>query len=125
MRRLLIFTALASLTACSLQEKDVAGYWQAVSFFENGKTVTANNLDLDAVSLRLTPDGGYEFHSQGSYYETGRYRVSVKYLFLTDTTRTPAKEHVVKVLHLSADTLKIQMSQDNKEQVLFLARKER
>ena len=124
MQRLLILTALATLTACSLQEKDVAGFWQAVSFFENGKTVTANNLDLDAVSLRLTPEGGYEFHSQGSYYETGTYRVSARYLFLNDTTRSPAKEHVVKVLYLSADTLKIQMSQDNKEQVLFLARRD-
>ena len=123
MQRFLIFTALACLTACSLQNKDVAGYWEAVSFFENGKTVTAGNLDLKAVSLKLTPEGGFEFHSQGSYYETGTYRVSARYLFLTDTTRYPAKEHVVKVLHLSADTLKIQMSQDSKEQVLFLARR--
>lgn len=121
MQKLLILITLIGISACSLDEKDVAGNWQAVSFFENEKSVATN---LDSVSLQLSPDGGYAFRSQGFYRESGHYRVSARYLFLTDTTKKPEKEHVVKVIHISQDTLKIRMSNDNKEQVLFLARRE-
>lgn len=117
LRYLLIFICLFS---CSLHEKDVAGEWQAVAFFENGQSQAAN---LDSVSLRLSPEGGYEFRSQGFYREAGSYRVSVRYLFMTDTTQTPAKEHIVKVLYLSEDTLKVRMAHEDKEQVLFFARR--
>lgn len=120
MLRILILIACASLQACTLSEKDLVGAWQAVSFYENGQSVVTN---LDSVSLHLAPQGGYEFRSQGFYREAGTYRISAKYLFLTDTTQTPAKEHIVKVLNISADTLKICMSLGGKEQVLFFARK--
>ncbi|MCK6694484.1 MAG: hypothetical protein L6Q97_20600 [Thermoanaerobaculia bacterium] len=121
MLRHLILPAFICLFSCSLHEKDVAGEWRAVAFFENGRSLATN---LDSVSLRLSPEGGYEFRSQGFYRESGSYRVSVRYLFMTDTTQTPVKEHIVKVLYLSSDTLKIRMSYDNKEQVLFLARRQ-
>ena len=118
-RYLILFTFIC-LVACALHENDVAGDWQAVAFYENGKS---NPVKLDSVTLRLSPEGGYDFRSQGFYREAGSYRVSVRYLFLTDTTQTPAKDHIVKVLYLSADTLKIRMSHENKEQVLFFARR--
>ncbi|MBK9338492.1 MAG: hypothetical protein IPM98_18940 [Lewinellaceae bacterium] len=79
---------------------------------------------LDSVSLRLTAEGGYEFRSLGYYREAGSYRVSGSHLFLTDTTRQPNKEHTVKVLHLSADSLKVLMADGKKRQVLFLAKAE-
>lgn len=120
MLRHLILPACIFLFSCSLREKDVAGDWQAVAFFENGQSKAAK---LDSVSLRLSPEGGYEFRSQGFYRESGSYRVSVRYLFLTDTTQTPAIEHIVKVLYLSEDTLKVRMNHADKEQVLFFARK--
>jgi hypothetical protein len=114
-----MFTSLFGLYACSVQEKDLTGSWQAAAFFENGQSVASN---LDSVSLQITPEGGYEFRSQGFYREAGAYRLSAKYLFLTDTTQIPAKEHIVKILYISADTLKIRMSAGGKEQVLFFAR---
>lgn len=119
--RLITLLICLGITACTLQQKDVAGVWQAVAFYENGKTVAA---PLDSVRLKLSPEGGYEFKSQGFYSESGQFRVSARFLFLNDTTREPAKEHIVKVLHLSEDSLKIQMSREDKEQVLFLAKVE-
>lgn len=118
-RYLILFTFIF-LLSCAFHENDIAGDWQAAAFYENGRSRT---VKLDSVILRLSPEGGYEFRSQGFYREAGSYRVSVRYLFLTDTTQKPAKEHIVKVLYLSADTLKIRMSHDTKEQVLFFARR--
>ena len=118
--RLIMLMVCLGMAACTLQEKDVAGVWQAVSYFENGKSVST---PLDSVKLILKPDGGYEFYSQGQYYESGPFRVSARFLFLTDTTRIPLKEYIVKVLYVSEDSLKIQMSRENKEQVLFLAKR--
>lgn len=119
MQRLLVFITIFGLFACSVQEKDLAGSWQATAFYENGQSVASK---LDSVALWLTPQGGYAFRSQGFYREAGSYRVSAKYLFLTDTTQIPAKEHIVRILYISADTLKIRMSHDGKEQVLFFAK---
>ena len=110
---------LAAVAACTIQEKDIAGQWQATAFYENGQTLT---VPLDSVKLVLTPEGGYAFSSLGFYRESGTYRVSIRYLFLTDTTVQPAVEHILKVLYVSEDTLKIRMSRQGQEQVLFLAK---
>lgn len=105
---------------CAPQEHELAGEWQAVAFYEDGKTVPTK---LDSVALRLTPEGGYEFRSQGLYRESGNYHCSMFYLFLTDTLAQPVKEHTIKVLYVSADSLKIRMSNADREQVLFFTRK--
>ena len=107
--------------ACSLDAEALTGHWQAVAYYENGQTKAA---PLDSIRLRFLPGSGYEFTSQGLYHESGTFRVSVKYLFFTDSTQYPAKSHVVKVLYLSPDSLKIQMAQENVEQVLFFVRRQ-
>ncbi|TNE59292.1 MAG: hypothetical protein EP344_08955 [Bacteroidetes bacterium] len=115
-----LFALIAGwIQGCFLDKEQLPGNWQAVAFYENGHQV---NTVLDSVSLQFMPDGGYCFYSQGFYRESGTYRTSASYLFLTDTTTTPPQEHTVKVLYLSADTLKIKMMRDTLEQVLFLAR---
>lgn len=109
---------LLSFSACSLDIKQLNGSWKPVAFYEDGQSLAA---PLDSVSLRFSPDvGQYEFRSVGFYREAGPFRVSGNHLFLTDTTEKPAQEHVLKVLFLSADTLKIQMKKADREQVLFL-----
>lgn len=77
-------------------------------------------MPLDSVRLVFSPDGQYEFRSVGFYREQGPFRLSGSHLFLTDTTEKPAKEHVLRVLFLSSDTLKILMKKGDAEQVLFL-----
>ena len=109
------------LSGCVPDPDLLPGKWQAAAFYEQYKNV---QTPLDSVSLRLTAEGGYEFRSLGYYREAGSYRVSGSYLFLTDTTRQPNKEHTVKVLHLSADSLKVLMADGKKRQVLFLAKAE-
>ena len=114
---LLLLAALWN--GCTLQESDLPGRWQAVAFYQNGRRV---QTPLDVVALDLLPDGRYQFQSQGLYRENGTYHLSMFYLFLTDTTVQPAKEHTVKILYLSADSLKIRMQEAGKEQVLFFRR---
>ncbi|MEZ4942572.1 MAG: hypothetical protein R3D58_16980 [Saprospiraceae bacterium] len=106
-------------SGCSVDPHKLPGNWQAVAFFENGKTVA---VPLDSVRLQLTENAGYVFKSQGFYQEAGSYRVAASYLFLEDTTVVPNKERTVKVLFLSSDTLKIEMKLSGNKQVLFLKR---
>ncbi|MBL7774388.1 MAG: hypothetical protein JNK89_00205 [Saprospiraceae bacterium] len=109
----------AGQTACTPDKNLLVGHWQAVAFYENGKT---HQAPLDAVALDLDANGGYQFRSQGQYLESGAYRLNAAYLFLRDTTAQPAQEHRLKVLHVSADSLKIEMRQGDAVQVLFFAR---
>jgi hypothetical protein len=102
--------------ACELDTDQLNGSWKAVAFYESGQSLGA---PLDSVALVFSQAGQYEFRSVGFYRETGPFRISGTHLFLTDTTEEPAKEHVLKVLFLSADTLKIQMKKSGHEQVLF------
>lgn len=106
--------------ACTMNQKDLAGTWQAVAFYKNQKSA---EVPLDSVMLRFTSDGAYEFRSQGFYRESGDYRLSAAYVFLSDTTENPPLQHTLKVLYLSADSLKIQMAAGDEKQVLFFVRK--
>ena len=117
---LFLFICWTLFPACSLDYRDVAGDWKAVAFYENGQTV---QTPLDSVGLLLTPGGRYRFQSIGYYREAGRYRCSLRYLFLEDTTTSPTQERMVQVLHVSSDTLKLKMGQAGKEQGLFLVPK--
>lgn len=108
---------LILFAACGLDVNLLTGHWRAVAFYEKGQSLDA---PLDSVALLFTGAGQYEFHSTGFYRERGPFRVSGEHLFLTDTTEEPAQEHVLKILFLSADTLKIQMKKGDSEQVLFL-----
>lgn len=114
-----LLTTFWTQSGCAVDPNKLTGSWQAVAFFENGKTVSA---PLDSVRLHLTENAGYEFKSQGFYQEAGSYRVAASYLFLEDTTVVPKKERTVKVLFLSSDTLKIEMKLSGNRQVLFFKR---
>ncbi|MBV6438556.1 MAG: hypothetical protein DYG98_21720 [Haliscomenobacteraceae bacterium CHB4] len=104
------------LATCTLDVNRLVGRWRAIAFYEQGQSHAA---PLDSVVLAFTSSGHYEFRSAGFYRENGPFRVSGQHLFLTDTTEHPAKEHILKVLFLSGDTLKIQMQKGDNEQVLF------
>lgn len=121
MKAFLFFSSLCFLCACRLDERTLQGDWQAVAFFENGQR---REIDLSPVRLSLSDGRHYIYESIGLYREEGTYRSSMHYLFLTDTSRTPPVEHIVKVLLLSPDSLKIRMQQDSAEQVLWLARRQ-
>lgn len=114
----LLFPALTA-AGCSLDNSLLPGRWHAVGLYEAGQSVHA---PLDSVRLVFTDNSQYEFRSAGFYQEAGPFRASGYYLFMTDTTVTPPREHTLKVFYLSDDTLKIQMKKGGMEQMLFLTK---
>jgi hypothetical protein len=112
------FCSMLSAMACTADPEQLAGHWQAVAFFENGQTVA---VALDSVRLILHPGGHYHFKSLGEYSEAGRWRSSVRYLLLTDTTDgAELRERALQVQVVTTDTLKLMMKQQGKTQLLFL-----
>ena len=116
---LLIISSLVLLASCAFDEEKLQGKWQAAALYENGKSV---DVPLEEVQLEFGPDQAYRFTSVGFYEEKGYFRSSVNYLFMTDTTTNPHQEHVVKVLYLSDDSLKLRMVKDSVKQALFLVK---
>ena len=118
MKRLFFFFSVLFCASCALNVNQLEGNWHAVAFYEEGQSSSAA---LDSVALVLEPaKQRYEFRSMGHYRESGPLRMEGKHLFLTDTTVQPAQSRTLRVLFLSDDTLKLLMSADGKEQVLFL-----
>lgn len=119
MSRLRLLLGCLLLAGCLPDETELAGAWQAVGFYENGQ---ASAAPIDSVRLVLNTGGSYVFSTVGQYREKGLYRLSLHYLFLQDTTQEPSPEHILKILYLSRDSMKLQMESGGQEQVLFLKR---
>jgi hypothetical protein len=113
------FFLILLLAGCSLNHDQLKGHWQATAFYQNGQSV---QVPLDQIRLDLEADRHYSFRTIGHYSEAGYWRSSLQYVFLTDTVSQPQREQHVKVLYLSADTLKISMQHGASEEVLFMAR---
>lgn len=112
---------LPIFAACNLDEDTLRGRWGAAAFFEEGQSVAA---PLDEVSLEFLPTGQYVFRGPFKYSEAGRFKCSMHYLLLTDTTVFPPHEKTLKVLFLSPDSLKIRMEKDGRQQVLFFGKQQ-
>lgn len=117
MKRILLFSLITF--SCSVENNQLIGAWQAVAFYEMGQQI---HTPLDSVRLSFSPTGSYRFNSLGLYAEEGSYRLAGRYLFMRDTTVHPVVERAVKVQYLSADSLKIGMELNGKQQVVFFSR---
>jgi hypothetical protein len=115
------FLLLLSLTGCSLDQDALHGEWLATGFYKNGQ---AAELPPDSVRLGFYPEGTYRFSSIGFYREAGHFRTSMHYLLLTDTSTQPPQDHILKVLFLSEDTLKLRMERGGEDQQLVLVKKQ-
>ncbi len=118
MKKILPILLLCAVS-CELDTQHLTGRWRAIALYEGGQTVTA---PLDSVLLHFSENGNYKFGTIGFYREEGPFRVAGKHLFLTDTTEKTPKEHILEVLFLSNDTLKLRMEKDGNEQVMFLTK---
>jgi hypothetical protein len=118
-KKIFFCIGIVLLVGCGFDRNKLTGEWRAGALYENGQKMTA---PLDSFLLRFDSSGAYRFRTMGRYAESGHFSNSMQYLFLTDTTRTPHREHALKVLFLSKDTLKLQMKRGGKDQVLFLIR---
>ncbi len=112
-------TFFLAMSGCSVDNRTICGRWQAQNFYDSGQTVFT---DLSAVQLDLAPNQRYLFQSMGQYREAGRWRCSGKYLILSDSTSEKNSEKILKVLYQGADSLKIKMVHEGREQVLFMGR---
>lgn len=121
MSRLSLFLLfLMSVSACAIDEQEIGGTWQAVAFFENGRSI---NIPLDSVQLKLSESRVYRYRSIGLYSEAGHWESTINYLLLTDTTSVNKTQRLIKVVYQSSDSLKLKMEQDGKEQILFFQKK--
>jgi hypothetical protein len=117
-RFILFFLSCAS-PACTVDTDALTGHWQAVAFYENGQQ---QPVVVQAIELQFMAGKRYAYRSIGHYMEAGKYRSVWQYLLLTDTTAKSPVERIVKILHQSQDTLKLEMQSGVKSQVLFLKR---
>jgi hypothetical protein len=114
------FALILGCAACSVDPKTVVGQWRAIGFYEKGQTISG--VPLDSVQLHLNANGRYVFKSLARYQEAGTYRVAGRFLLITDTMVKEPTERAIGLLPCHSDTLKLQMMQEDREQVLFLAR---
>ena len=118
MKRLLFVSLL--LVSCTVRKEKLAGTWQAVAYYEAGQSI---QTPLEEVQLSFSPAGDYSFKSIGYYEEKGAYRVTGRFLFLTDTTVHEPLERALKIQYLSDDTLKIGMEADGNKRAVFFCKK--
>lgn len=119
MKWIFLLTCLTGICSCSPDARLLEGTWRLSGYYQDGQAIA---IPLDSVGLVLHPNQIYEFRSIGYYREKGAFRTSSSYLFLRDSTRTDAQERALKILLLTADSLKIKMQQAEKEQVLFFSK---
>jgi hypothetical protein len=122
MKRIItILSLVLPLVGCAVDNEALLGNWQAVQFYEDRQSV---QIPLDDVKMAFygQPKPYYTFQTLGQYYEAGSWKCSGTYLMLTDTTSDTRTERVLKVQYQSADSLKIKMQANGKEQVIFFGR---
>ena len=103
------FIALLFVLACqaAIDKEQIYGTWKAAAFIDNGKK---SEIDLTNVEFKFNPDGTYHYHGTLEMEESGRYYLTGKLLYTTDTTQTKGIEKSVKIAKLTADSLFFQMN---------------
>lgn len=108
------------LNACTNRmEKELIGKWKGVELLEEGEPLA---IDPAEIEFEFFPKNDYSFSSTLNYREAGQYRVQTDYLFTTDTTRAEGAEKIVRILQLEADTLVLEMKDQEKTRELKLLR---
>ncbi len=112
------------LTACKNDGPDpqmLIGTWQADQFIEKG---VAKDIDLSRMNFSFNEQKIYTYHANLNSREAGHYRVKGQYLYTTDTLDAQSLEKVVKISHLSSDSLHLTMNRGGTEQIIILHKKQ-
>ena len=114
-----LFLAGVLLSACQSQktENQLAGTWTSTRVLENE---VALPLNPGIIQFAFTTDGHYDYQSTLNYKESGNYYVEGMILYATDTTHEASFQRTVKLEHLSADSLVIQMQEEGRNRQIFL-----
>lgn len=116
MNRILLFTAFLFLFfSCNEVDQTLLhGEWKGAAMIENGKAV---DKGADKSKFQFLPNGNYTYEI-AHHKEAGTYRTLEDKLYTTDTTNTNHIEKVVRVAHLSADSLFLEMNAGGVPQTL-------
>lgn len=117
---LLITGLLASCESVNRKMQLIEGEWEGVVLLEEGDSVLIDPANL-AFTFNRT-DQTYTYRSTLNYREAGDFYVQSRYLFTRDTLQSDAAEKVVELMHLSADSLHLKMSEQGRERVMKLGR---
>jgi hypothetical protein len=116
----LFLIAFLGLSACANPvEKSLEGSWQGYELLEEGEALP---LDPTEIRFEFAADKTYAFSGTLNYKEAGVYRAQSEYLFTTDTLRAGSAEKAVRLAEVSADTVVMEMMEENKMRVLKLRR---
>jgi len=88
---------------------------------ENGHIKDMANND---VWFKFNPDGSYEYSTNNSYRESGKYRMRGKVLYTTDTIAGGRIEKAVRLAVVSDDSIHFEMNSKGIAQTLRLKRTE-
>ncbi|MBK7408307.1 MAG: lipocalin family protein [Saprospirales bacterium] len=117
---LFFFIFMLLWSACSNPaETALVGRWQGVELTEEGEQL---NLDPGEIRFEFLAKKGYIFSSTLKYREAGTFRVQTEYLITQDTSHAGATDKSVRIVQLEADTLVLEMKDQEKTRLLKLLR---
>ena len=90
------------------------GKWQGAELLEKGKP--AKDSGAAAAIFNFSPNGSYSYELP-HYQEAGTYRVVENKLYTTDTIKSRL-EKVVRITHLTSDSLFLEMNKGGIPQLL-------
>lgn len=90
------------------------GNWKGAVMIKNGQVVEKG---ADGILFQFEPNGTYTY-SVSAHQEAGKFHTLEDKLYTTDTTQTNRLEKVVRVSHLSADSLFLEMNAGGVSQLL-------
>ncbi|MEM9824210.1 MAG: hypothetical protein AAF985_24205 [Bacteroidota bacterium] len=107
------------LMACqpAIDPQLLHGEWKAAHFIENG---VASDIDLRNVLFTFNADGTYAYHGTFQLEESGRYYLTGKLLYTTDTTANQSIEKSVKIAKITKDSMYFQMNAGGIPQIFKL-----
>ncbi len=97
----------------------VQGQWKAMAMDQNGEIKDYTNRD---VWFKFNPDGTYEYSTNNSYRESGKYRMRTKVLYTTDTISGGRIEKAVRLAVINNDSIHFEMNSKGVAQTLRLSR---
>ena len=93
------------------------GTWQVDQFLEADKP---KELDISRMNFSFNAQNIYTYQSNLKYREAGNYRVEGYHLYSTDTLNNERLEKVVKITHITSDSLHLSMNNGGITQQIIL-----
>ena len=116
----LFLVSLLTIIACEdpIDETMIVGEWACAEFIEQGKP---KDVKAQNIKFSFTENDRYSYTTT-NYQEAGRYNITGRLLYTTDTLTTPRVEKSVKIAHSTQDSLYFEMNAGGVAQLIKLYR---